>query len=140
MTFFLVESTLGWLLTAGERWRNDGTKRDGKGCCGSCGSGAVRNCRTYDEHANWACFLSSSVASLPEPGTYNIDPVHSFAYFGAWHHIVGLVRGRFNKVTGTISATKDPADCAVDISIDTAGIDTQFARRDRTYVARISLM
>ena len=73
---------------------------------------------------------SSSMASLPEPGTYNIDPVHSFAYFGAWHHIVGLVRGRFNKVTGTISATKDPADCAVDISIDTASIDTQFARRD----------
>src|SRR6202453_5054613 len=73
---------------------------------------------------------SSSMASLPEPGTYNIDPIHSFAYFGAWHHIVGLVRGRFNKVTGTISATKDPADCAVDISIDTASIDTQFARRD----------
>jgi len=67
---------------------------------------------------------------LPEPGTYNIDPIHSFAYFGAWHHIVGLVRGRFNKVTGTISATKEPADCAVDISIDAASIDTQFARRD----------
>jgi polyisoprenoid-binding protein YceI len=73
---------------------------------------------------------SSSTAPLPPPGTYNIDPVHSFAYFGAWHHIVGLVRGRFNKVTGTITATKDPADCAVDISIDTATIDTQFARRD----------
>jgi polyisoprenoid-binding protein YceI len=73
---------------------------------------------------------SSSIATLPSPGTYNIDPVHSFAYFGAWHHIVGLVRGRFNKVTGTISATKDPADCSVDISIDTASIDTQFARRD----------
>ena len=73
---------------------------------------------------------SSSIATLPAPGTYNIDPVHTFAYFGAWHHIVGLVRGRFNKVTGTISATKDPADCAVDISIDTASIDTQFARRD----------
>ena len=63
---------------------------------------------------------SSSMATLPPPGTYNIDPVHSFAYFGAWHHIVGLVRGRFNKVTGTITAAKDPADCAVDISIDTA--------------------
>jgi polyisoprenoid-binding protein YceI len=73
---------------------------------------------------------SSSMTTLPPPGTYNIDPVHSFAYFGAWHHIVGLVRGRFNKVTGTITATKDPADCAVDISIDTATIDTQFARRD----------
>ena len=73
---------------------------------------------------------SSSMASLPEPGTYNIDPIHTFAYFAAWHHIVGRVRGRFDKVTGTISATKDPADCAVDISVDTASIDTQFAKRD----------
>jgi polyisoprenoid-binding protein YceI len=73
---------------------------------------------------------SSGMASLPEPGTYDVDPIHSFAYFSAWHHIVGRVRGRFNKVTGTITATKEPADCAVDISIDTASIDTQFARRD----------
>ena len=74
--------------------------------------------------------LASSMDTLPAPGTYNIDPVHTFAYFGARHHIVGLVRGRFDKVTGTISAAKEPADCAVDISIDAASIDTQFAKRD----------
>jgi polyisoprenoid-binding protein YceI len=73
---------------------------------------------------------SSSNASLPAPGTYTVDPAHSFAYFGAWHHIVGLVRGRFDKVTGTITAAKEPADCALDISIDTATIDTQIAKRD----------
>ena len=73
---------------------------------------------------------SSNSATLPAPGTYNIDPAHTFAYFGAWHHIVGLVRGRFDKVTGTISAAKEPADCTVDISIDSASIDTQVARRD----------
>jgi polyisoprenoid-binding protein YceI len=73
---------------------------------------------------------SSSTAALPAPGTYDVDPAHTFAYFGAWHHIVGLVRGRFDKVTGTISAAKEPADCAVDISIDTASIDTQVAKRD----------
>jgi polyisoprenoid-binding protein YceI len=73
---------------------------------------------------------SSSIDSLPAAGTYNIDPAHTFAYFGAMHHIVGLVRGRFDKVTGTISAAKEPADCAVDISVDTASIDTQVAKRD----------
>lgn len=73
---------------------------------------------------------ASTDAPLPAPGMYNIDPAHSFAYFGAQHHIVGLVRGRFDKVTGTISATKEPADCAVDISIDTASLNTQVARRD----------
>jgi polyisoprenoid-binding protein YceI len=73
---------------------------------------------------------SSSIATLPAPGTYLIDPAHTFAYFGALHHIVGRVRGRFDKVTGTISAAKEPAGCVVDISIDTASIDTQVARRD----------
>ena len=38
-------------------------------------------------------------AALPAAGTYQIDPIHSFAYFSAWHHIVGVVRGRFDKVT-----------------------------------------
>jgi polyisoprenoid-binding protein YceI len=73
---------------------------------------------------------SSSIAPLPESGAYLVDPAHTFAYFGAMHHIVGLVRGRFDKVTGTISVAKDPADCALDISIDTASIDTQVTRRD----------
>jgi polyisoprenoid-binding protein YceI len=73
---------------------------------------------------------SSSTDALPAAGTYTIDPAHTFAYFGAMHHIVGLVRGRFDKVTGTISAAKEPVDCAVDISIDTASIDTQVVKRD----------
>lgn len=67
---------------------------------------------------------------LPAPGTYEIDPIHTFTYFGARHHVVGLVRGRFDKVTGTITASQDPTDCGVDISIDTASLSTQFAERD----------
>jgi polyisoprenoid-binding protein YceI len=74
--------------------------------------------------------LAYSSAPLPVPDTYTIDPMHTFAYFTAMHHIVGSVRGRFDKVTGTITAAKDPADCAVDISIDTATIDTQVTKRD----------
>lgn len=73
---------------------------------------------------------SSGMAALPAAGTYKVDPMHSFAFFGAWHHIVGLVRGRFDKVTGTITAAKNPADCAVDISIDAASISTQVPQRD----------
>jgi polyisoprenoid-binding protein YceI len=68
--------------------------------------------------------------TLPAPGIYEIDPIHTFTYFGARHHVVGLVRGRFDKVTGTITASQDPADCSVDISIDTASLSTQFAERD----------
>jgi polyisoprenoid-binding protein YceI len=68
--------------------------------------------------------------TLPAPGTYQVDPVHSFAYFGARHHVVGLVRGRFDKVTGTLTASKDPAACSVDITIDVSSISTQKAERD----------
>src|SRR5277367_6083686 len=68
--------------------------------------------------------------ALPTPGTYQIDPVHSFAYFSAWHHIVGVVRGRFDKVTGTIMASADPAACAVDVTIAAYSISTQNSMRD----------
>jgi polyisoprenoid-binding protein YceI len=69
-------------------------------------------------------------AALPAAGTYQIDPAHSFAYFSAWHHIVGVVRGRFDKVTGTISASPDPAACAVDVTIAAYSISTQNTMRD----------
>jgi polyisoprenoid-binding protein YceI len=68
--------------------------------------------------------------ALPAPGSYNIDSAHSFAYFGARHHVVGLVRGRFEKVTGTIRVSQDPAACSVDVSIDVASLNTQNSKRD----------
>jgi polyisoprenoid-binding protein YceI len=91
---------------------------------GMCGVVAVRHGAAEGTTA------SSTIASLPASGTYTVDPKHSFAYFGAWHHIVGLVRGRFDKVTGTITAGKIPADCALDISIDATSISTQVVQRD----------
>jgi polyisoprenoid-binding protein YceI len=68
--------------------------------------------------------------ALPAPGDYKIDPAHSFAYFGARHHVVGLVRGRFDKVTGTITVAHDPAACSVDVSIDISSLSTQNSQRD----------
>jgi polyisoprenoid-binding protein YceI len=70
------------------------------------------------------------VQGLPAPGTYGIDPDHTFAYFGARHHVVGLVRGRFDKVTGTITVSQDLPACVVDITIDTSSISTQNTERD----------
>ena len=68
--------------------------------------------------------------ALPAPGTYKIDPAHSFAYFSAWHHLVGRVRGRFDKVTGTVTVSPDPAACSVDVTIDVSTINTQISERD----------
>ncbi|HMF53001.1 MAG TPA: YceI family protein [Edaphobacter sp.] len=74
---------------------------------------------------------ANPMPALPAPGTYSIDSTHSFVYFSAWHHIVGVVRGRFEKVTGTITVSKDLAQCSVDVSIDTSSISTQNTRRDQ---------
>jgi polyisoprenoid-binding protein YceI len=73
---------------------------------------------------------STKGEALPTPGTYKIDPAHSFAYFSAWHHLVGRVRGRFDKVTGTITVSPDPAACRVDVAINVSTISTQIGKRD----------
>jgi polyisoprenoid-binding protein YceI len=74
---------------------------------------------------------NSAVPALPASGTYEIDPLHTFAYFGASHHVVGLVRGRFDKVTGKITVAQDLAACAVDVTIDPSSISTQVTERDQ---------
>ena len=71
-----------------------------------------------------------ATGALPAPGTYKVDPDHSFAYFGARHHVVGLVRGRFDKVTGTITVATDLAACGVDIAVAAYSISTQNTERD----------
>jgi len=73
---------------------------------------------------------AASAQALPASGTYKIDPDHSFAFFGARHHVVGLVRGRFDKVTGTFTSSPDPASCSVDVTIDVSTISTQIIERD----------
>jgi len=71
-----------------------------------------------------------ATAHLPARGIYEIDADHSFAYFGARHHVIGLVRGRFDKIGGTITVSQDLAACDVNITIDVASISTQNTERD----------
>ncbi|MFY9745424.1 MAG: YceI family protein [Acidobacteriaceae bacterium] len=72
-----------------------------------------------------------AAGALPPQGSWWIDSDHSFAYFGARHHVVGLVRGRFDKVSGTFTVSPDPAACTIDVLIDAASINTQVAERDQ---------
>jgi polyisoprenoid-binding protein YceI len=79
------------------------------------------------------CVAPSGMAAaqvLPPPGTYALDPPHTFAYFDARHLIVGLVRGRFDKTTGTITVAQDPAACSLNVTIDATSISTQNSVRD----------
>ncbi len=68
--------------------------------------------------------------TLPEPGTWKLDPPHTFVGFKAQHKVVGAVRGRFDRTSGTVVVAKDPADSSVEVSIDTASLSTQNAVRD----------
>jgi polyisoprenoid-binding protein YceI len=97
-----------------------------------CAIGLVpsSNVAAADQPAAPAAQTKAAAQALPAPGTYEIDPDHSFAYFGASHHVVGLVRGRFDKVAGTITVSQDPAACSVDVTIDPSSISTQVGERD----------
>lgn len=68
--------------------------------------------------------------AIPVPGTYTLDPPHTFASFAVQHLVVGRVRGRFNTLSGTITVTDDPLASSLDVQIETASIDTQNAMRD----------
>ena len=64
-------------------------------------------------------------------GDYTIDPTHSRLGFSARHAMVTTVRGQFTDFAGTAYInTADPAASKVDLTIQTASIDTGVADRD----------
>jgi polyisoprenoid-binding protein YceI len=67
---------------------------------------------------------------VPPPGTFEIDPVHTFVTFRAQHLIVGRVQGRFETVSGTVTVDENVLDSRVEVVIDAASVATQFAMRD----------
>jgi polyisoprenoid-binding protein YceI len=68
--------------------------------------------------------------ALPAPGVYDLDPPHTFIVWSAQHEIVGAVRGRFDKITGTVVVAQDLAACTVDVTIDAPSVSTQNPVRD----------
>lgn len=64
-------------------------------------------------------------------GTYNLDPSHSRIGFVTRHAMIAKVRGAFNDVTGTAAINgADPAASSLDVTIQTASVDTRDANRD----------
>jgi polyisoprenoid-binding protein YceI len=63
--------------------------------------------------------------------TWTIDPEHSSIGFKVRHLMVSNVRGNFDKFSGTIEADdKDITKSRVQVSIDTASINTNVKKRD----------
>jgi polyisoprenoid-binding protein YceI len=69
-------------------------------------------------------------ASVPNAGVYDIDPVHTFVTFGTRHLRIGQVRGGFTSFSGTITVDEDPSRTIVDLSVETASVDTGQKVRD----------
>jgi polyisoprenoid-binding protein YceI len=63
-------------------------------------------------------------------GTWDIDPVHSEVSFQVRHLVVSKVRGRFDKFDGAIVTAEDPAQSSVQVTIDTASLNTSNPDRD----------
>lgn len=63
--------------------------------------------------------------------TLTIDPNHSSVGFAVKHMMFATVRGRFNDFTGTVRFDPDHIErSAVDVTIQTATIDTGIGARD----------
>lgn len=67
---------------------------------------------------------------LPGPGTWTIDPIHSFVEFTVEHFTVAFARGIAAGPTGTITIAPDPLSSSVRASVDVTTLTTANKMRD----------
>ncbi|MBM7171338.1 YceI family protein [Streptomyces sp. G44] len=68
--------------------------------------------------------------ALPEPGDWEIDPLHSSIGFTARHIGLARIHGRFNSFAGAIRMGERMENSAMHVVIDAASIDTGVQMRD----------
>lgn len=72
----------------------------------------------------------STTITLPQTGTWVIDPSHSSLEFVAKHLVVSKVRGRFGSFSGTVEVADPIETSKVDVTIEAASVSTNDADRD----------
>lgn len=78
-----------------------------------------------------ATVFAIALPALAAASTWNIDPDHSNVGFKIKHLMVSNVKGNFNKYTGTVDLNeKDITKSKVDVSIETASVNTNVQKRD----------
>lgn len=65
-----------------------------------------------------------------EPGTYSIDPSHTFVTFEALHFGTSTLRGRFDKKEGTVAFDRAGKTGKAEITIDMTSVSTGVAPLD----------
>lgn len=78
----------------------------------------------YQKLAISAFALALPLTAGAAPVTYDIDPVHSFPHFMVDHFGAAYLYGRFNKTTGKLVLDREAKTGTIDITIETASVDT----------------
>jgi polyisoprenoid-binding protein YceI len=71
-----------------------------------------------------AFFAVGTGNAVAQPVTYQVEPAHTFVTFEVIHFGTSTVRGRFNKVDGTITIDRAAGSGRADITVHTASIDS----------------
>jgi polyisoprenoid-binding protein YceI len=69
-------------------------------------------------------------STLPNPGTYTVDPIHSNVGFVARHLVATKVRGSFTEFEGTIVIGETPESSSVRAAAKASSIKTNQDQRD----------
>ena len=78
-----------------------------------------------------AVIIALALPVMASASTWTIDPDHSNLGFKIRHLMVSNVKGSFNKHTGTVELNeKDITKSKVEVSIETASINTNVQKRD----------
>ncbi|WP_224981344.1 YceI family protein [Geomonas agri] len=81
--------------------------------------------------ATIAAVAALALPVLASASTWNIDPDHSYVGFKVRHLMVSNVKGNFEKHKGTVEINdKDITKSKVSVTIDTASVNTNVAKRD----------
>jgi polyisoprenoid-binding protein YceI len=67
---------------------------------------------------------------VPVVGRWDIDPTHASINFEGRHMMIAKVRGSFTNATGGIEVTEDPANSSVEVTIETASVESGTDDRD----------
>jgi|SRR5690625_870023 len=68
--------------------------------------------------------------ATPPAGTYTLDQSHSEVGFSVRHAGIARVRGRFTDYSGKIVIAENFADSSVEVTIQSASVDTKDENRD----------
>lgn len=67
----------------------------------------------------------------PTPGLWYVDPWHTSVTFVAGHLKFGRVRGKFNRVSGTVEVAGRVEDSEIEVAVDVGSVDTGVGQRDK---------